>query len=370
MSKPPLRLNDSITLSRWHWNALLKLQSGSFHLTHLVWILVHQSLSASRSHSYYWKPIYTVLDLFLLMLLSSCRLRFSRRAMSSLEDLREQWNHLYRTQLPALAKAKDAAQPKWPVQLDHCFARIILDNAVGKDRPWNQVLKSPAYKHMSREQLNTAIALGEKLSNGEEDLVALDERSLSLRGKKSKTKAEPAAAHQKRKIDPDDEGTQPPKKQAPGRKVTSYFQPAARAKSEKVKHKSHERNTAVDSSSEIVGLINSSSELTPFRKSILALLTQVPRGRYTTYQALADHISSTSHKSSARAVGSAMRNNPFAPVVPCHRVLASDATIGGFGGEWGEDGQHASEKRSLLREEGVKFDGKGKAVGEPFCGFQ
>lgn len=152
MSKPPLRLNDSITLSGLHWQALLKPQSGSFDLTHLGCILIHQSLCASRSHSCYWKLIYTALELFVLMILSSCRLRFSRRAMPSLEDLREQWNHLYRTQLPALAKAKDAAQPKWPVQLDHCFARIILDNAVGKDRPWNQVLKSPAYKNMSREQ--------------------------------------------------------------------------------------------------------------------------------------------------------------------------------------------------------------------------
>lgn len=290
--------------------------------------------------------------------------------MSSLEDLREQWNHLYRTRLPALAKAKDAAQPKWPVQLDHCFARIILDNAVGKDRPWNQVLKSPAYKHMSREQLDSAIALGEKLSNGEEDLVALDERSLSLRGKKSKIKTQPAAAGKKRKNDLDETGTEHPKKQTSSRKVYSYFQPAAGAESEKVKDKSHKKKTADDASPEIIELINSSSDLTPFRKSVLAFLTQVPRGRYTTYQALADHISEASHKSSARAVGSAMRNNPFAPAVPCHRVLASDGTIGGFGGQWGDGGRHASEKRSLLREEGVEFDGRGKVVGEPFRGFR
>lgn len=290
--------------------------------------------------------------------------------MPSLEDLREQWDHLYRTQLPALAKAKDAAQPKWPVQLDHCFARIILDNAVGKDRPWNQVLKSPAYKNMSREQLDSAIALGEKLSKGEEDLVALDERSLSLRGKKSKAKAEPAASQKKRRSDFDVKETQQPKKKTKNRKVSSYFQPAAGAESEKVKDKRNKSKTADDASSDVIELINSSSDLTAFRKTILALLTQVPHGRYTTYQALADHISSTSHKSSARAVGSAMRNNPFAPAVPCHRVLASDGTIGGFGGEWGEGGQHASEKRSLLREEGVKFDGRGKAVGEPFRGFR
>lgn len=289
--------------------------------------------------------------------------------MSSLEDLREQWNHLYRTQLPALAKAKDAAQPKWPVQLDHCFARIILDNAVGKDRPWNQVLKSPAYKHMSWELLDSAIALGKKLSKGEEDLVALDERSLSLRGKKSKTKTENGAS-QKRKSDLDDERPEQPKKKTTSRKVSSYFQSAAGAEPVKVKDTKHESKKADDASSEVIELINSSSDLTPFRKRVLALLTQVPPGRYTTYQALADHISSTSHKSSARAVGSAMRNNPFAPVVPCHRVLASDGTIGGFGGEWGEGGQHASEKRSLLREEGVKFDGGGKAVGEPLRGFR
>lgn len=290
--------------------------------------------------------------------------------MPSLEDLREQWNHLYRTRLPGLARAKDAAQPKWPVQLDHCFARIILDNAVGRDRPWNQVLKSPAYKHMSREQLDSAIALGQKLSNGEADLVALDERSLALRGKKSKMKTETAAAQKKRKSDVDDESPQERKKQATARKVSSYFQPSTGVKSDKIKDSINDSEEKSRSSSEIINLINSSSELTPFRKSILALLTEVPSGRFTTYQALADHMSDKSHKSSARAVGSAMRNNPFAPVVPCHRVLASDGTIGGFGGQWGEDGQHASEKRRLLREEGIKFDGKGKAVGEPFRGFR
>lgn len=290
--------------------------------------------------------------------------------MSSLEDLREQWNHLYRNRLPSLAKAKDAAQPKWPVQLDHCFARIILDNAVGKDRPWNQVLKSPAYKHMSQEQLDSAIALGEKLSNGEADLVALDERSLALRGKRSKTKTEPTAGRKKRKTDMAVENTEHPKKQASSRKVSTYFQSAAQVESDEVKNKVDDNEKADRDPSEIIDLINSSSDLTPFRKSLLALLTQVPRGRYTTYQALADHVSGTSHKSSARAVGSAMRNNPFAPVVPCHRVLASDGTIGGFGGQWGEGGQHASEKRSLLREEGVKFDGRGKVVGEPFRGFR
>lgn len=64
-----------------------------------------------------------------------------------------------------------------------------------------------------------------------------------------------------------------------------------------------------------------------------------------------------------------MRNNPFAPTVPCHRVLASDGKLGGFGGQWGDEGKFAGEKKRLLREEGVKFDGKGKVVGEVFRGF-
>ncbi|KAK2596531.1 hypothetical protein N8I77_013417 [Diaporthe amygdali] len=290
--------------------------------------------------------------------------------MSSLEDLRESWNHLYRTRLPFLAKAKDESQPKWPVQLDHCFARIILDNAIGKDRPWNQVLKSPAYKHMSREQLEAAITFGEKLSTGDEDLVALDEKSLSLRGKKSKVNSGSQAAQKKRKAELHDEDTKHHKKHIANRKVSSYFQSASAAKSENTEENDGDSSKADLASSETIELINSSSDLTPFRKSILSLLTQVPRGRYTTYQALSDHISETSHKSSARAVGNAMRNNPFAPAVPCHRVLASDGTIGGFGGEWGEDGQHASEKRTLLREEGVKFDRKGKVIGQVFRGFR
>lgn len=51
-----------------------------------------------------------------------------------------------------------------PVTLDHCFARIILDSAVGIDAPWTERLKSPAIRHMSRAQLEHAITLGRKVS--------------------------------------------------------------------------------------------------------------------------------------------------------------------------------------------------------------
>ncbi|KAL8796073.1 MAG: hypothetical protein Q9182_007440 [Xanthomendoza sp. 2 TL-2023] len=77
------------------------------------------------------------------------------------------------------------------------------------------------------------------------------------------------------------------------------------------------------------------SDLSPFRQRVLLALCQVPRGRFPTYAALSDHL-----HSSARAVGGGLRNNPFAPRVPCHRVVAADRSLGGFGGGWGMDGQY------------------------------
>jgi methylated-DNA-[protein]-cysteine S-methyltransferase len=64
-----------------------------------------------------------------------------------------------------------------------------------------------------------------------------------------------------------------------------------------------------------------------------------------------------------------MRTNPFAPDVPCHRVLATNRTIGGYKGKWGNGGTYADEKTKLLRGEGVVFDEKGKAGGEAFKDF-
>lgn len=61
--------------------------------------------------------------------------------------------------------------------------------------------------------------------------------------------------------------------------------------------------------------------------------------------------------SSPRAVGQALRRNPFAPVVPCHRVVAADRYIGGFCGTWGTDEAQVQRKRRMLEEEGVSFEG-------------
>ncbi|KAJ6027323.1 Winged helix-turn-helix transcription repressor DNA-binding [Penicillium canescens] len=108
--------------------------------------------------------------------------------------------------------------------------------------------------------------------------------------------------------------------------------------------------------------------LTPFRRRVYRTLLSVPPGRWTTYSAMAKYLGS-----SARAVGNAMRTNPFAPEVPCHRVLAADGRLGGYKGEWKVDGHKASgsfseEKMVRLKEEGVDFV-DGKVVGVCFLEF-
>ncbi|KAN0071836.1 6-O-methylguanine DNA methyltransferase, DNA binding domain containing protein [Elaphomyces granulatus] len=101
--------------------------------------------------------------------------------------------------------------------------------------------------------------------------------------------------------------------------------------------------------------------LTPYRRRVYRTLLSVPPGRWTTYSALSRHLGS-----GPRAIGTAMRTNPFAPEVPCHRVLATDRTVGGYKGEWNNGGEYCVEKRKLLEDEGVRFDEKGRAGGECF----
>lgn len=58
-------------------------------------------------------------------------------------------------------------------------------------------------------------------------------------------------------------------------------------------------------------------------------------------------------------VGNALRRNPFAPVVPCHRVIANNLFLGGFQGVWDLNGATAPKKLALLKSEGVTFDSRG-----------
>ncbi len=84
--------------------------------------------------------------------------------------------------------------------------------------------------------------------------------------------------------------------------------------------------------------------MTKFQSLCYKALVKVPRGKVTTYSGLAAMIG---RPKAHRAVGTAMNKNPFAPEVPCHRVVKSNGDLGGFGG-----GSKLKIKR--LQEEGVK----------------
>ena len=93
--------------------------------------------------------------------------------------------------------------------------------------------------------------------------------------------------------------------------------------------------------------------VTAFRTKVYEACKTIPSGSVATYKTLAEAIGSPK---AFRAVGSALRHNPFAPVVPCHRVVASDRTLHGFSGSTDPNGTQLLKKRAMLVEEGVSFD--------------
>lgn len=66
-----------------------------------------------------------------------------------------------------------------------------------------------------------------------------------------------------------------------------------------------------------------------YQKKVWANLLKIPYGNTVSYQELASYSHSTAH---ARAVGNAVGKNPIAIIVPCHRVIRKNGSIGGFGG--------------------------------------
>ncbi|MAG91558.1 cysteine methyltransferase [Candidatus Woesearchaeota archaeon] len=90
-----------------------------------------------------------------------------------------------------------------------------------------------------------------------------------------------------------------------------------------------------------------------FNEKIYSELKKVPKGKVTTYKALAKKIGTKAY----RAVGRAMRNNPYAPKVPCHRCVSSDGRIGGFSGKLSPNSREVKKKIRMLRNEGIKIKG-------------
>ncbi len=81
-----------------------------------------------------------------------------------------------------------------------------------------------------------------------------------------------------------------------------------------------------------------------FNQRVWALTARVPKGKITTYADIARAMGSKAY----RAVGNALNRNPYAPQVPCHRVVGSDGSLTGFAGG-------VQTKRQMLASEGVRF---------------
>ena len=94
-------------------------------------------------------------------------------------------------------------------------------------------------------------------------------------------------------------------------------------------------------------------QVSEFARRVYAALCKIPPGHVITYAALGRRIGCRS----PRAIGQALRANPFAPQVPCHRVIASDLSPGGFNGR--TSGAALAKKLRLLAAEGIVFkDGR------------
>lgn len=92
-------------------------------------------------------------------------------------ELEARWLTLTREIMPSLA-----AENRWPIRNDHCFQRVLLDNACG-GAWYAYISKRPAYRRADAATLERAIALGEAVLADSADLYELNGRSLAWRGK-------------------------------------------------------------------------------------------------------------------------------------------------------------------------------------------
>lgn len=84
-----------------------------------------------------------------------------------------------------------------------------------------------------------------------------------------------------------------------------------------------------------------------FADKVYALCKRIPKGRVSTYKEIGNALGGKGQV--YRAVGVALNRNPYAPVVPCHRVVNSNGNVGGFA--------HGTKKKvEMLRAEGIKIE--------------
>ena len=86
---------------------------------------------------------------------------------------------------------------------------------------------------------------------------------------------------------------------------------------------------------------------TSFQLKVWGYLRKIPRGSTRSYSQVAKGIGKPL---AARAVANAIGKNPYAPIIPCHRVVRSDGSLGGYSGKGG-----IKTKKKLLKKEGITF---------------
>jgi len=89
-----------------------------------------------------------------------------------------------------------------------------------------------------------------------------------------------------------------------------------------------------------------------FQQRVLVAEHGIPRGRVSTYGRIARHLGAPG---AARAVGNALARNPFPVIIPCHRAVRSDGSLGGYQGG-------PAMKRALLAMEAVEFTPGGRVA--------
>ncbi len=93
-----------------------------------------------------------------------------------------------------------------------------------------------------------------------------------------------------------------------------------------------------------------------FQRRVLRTEYNIPRGSISTYGRIAGKMG---RPHAARAVGRALATNPFPLVIPCHRAIRSDGSLGGYAGGM-------RMKKRLLELEGIEFDNRGRVVTKKF----
>lgn len=79
-----------------------------------------------------------------------------------------------------------------------------------------------------------------------------------------------------------------------------------------------------------------------FSERVYSIVKRIPKGNVSTYKSVAHALNCKAY----RAVGQALNKNPYAPVVPCHRVISSDGSLGGFA-------HGVKKKHTMLKKEGI-----------------